>query len=147
MMPAMTAERADGPFQTCGSCKRAWSTWDDFVLDPGVRLLGLQAVITNPDCNLLVFEHRCGSSVSIRTRRLRHLLPDPEPTNPPVLMFGSGQCKGHCRFLEDLAACDTPCSNARDRRLILLAQRIKTSIDIPAAESDPEDHQGKEERS
>ena len=143
----MNAERADGPFQTCGSCKRAWSTWDDFVLDPAVRLLGPQAVITNPDCNLLVLEHRCGSSVSILTRRLRHLLPEPEPANPPVLMFGSEQCKGHCRFMEDLAACGTPCSNARDRRLILLVQRIKTSNDISAAKSDPEGQQGKVERS
>ena len=56
-----------------------------------VRLLGLQAVITNPDFNVLVFEHRCGSSISILTPRLRHLLPEPEPgeASTPVPRFGT----------------------------------------------------------
>ena len=76
------------PFQTCGSCRRTWETWESFVLDPAVRLLGLQAVITNPDVYLLVFEHGCGSSVSILSRRLRHLLPEPEPEDPPARLLG-----------------------------------------------------------
>jgi hypothetical protein len=84
----MTGECGSGHFQTCGSCKRAWPTWDSFVLDPAVRLLGLQVVITNADINVLVFEHRCGSSISILTPRLRHLLPDPEPADPPARLFG-----------------------------------------------------------
>ena len=80
----MTAERATGPFQTCGCCKRVWPTWDSFVLDQTVRLLGLQAVIIDPDFNVLVFEHRCGGSVSILTRRLRHSCPNrSRPTRLP----------------------------------------------------------------
>jgi hypothetical protein len=121
----MTVERATSPFQICGSCKRAWSTWDSFVLDPEVRLLGLQAVIIDPDFNVLVFEHRCGSSVSILTRRLRHLLPEPEPADPPASLLGTDECRGHCRRLEDLEACDAPCRNARDRELTLLVLRMK----------------------
>ena len=116
----MTVERAADPFQICGSCRRAWSTWDGFVLDPAVRLLGLQSEIANPDFNLLVFEHGCGSSISILSRRLRHLLPAPEPGDAPALLMGTDQCRGHCLRLGDLEACDAPCSNARDRELILL---------------------------
>jgi hypothetical protein len=121
----MTVECAARPFQMCGSCKCAWSTWDSFVLDPAVRLLGLQSVITNPDINLLVFEHGCGSSISILSRRLRHLLPEPQAGAPSARLLGTDQCRGHCLLLEDLAACDAPCSNARDRELILLVQRMK----------------------
>jgi hypothetical protein len=121
----LTDQRRDGRFQTCGSCKHAWPTWESFVLDPAVRLLGLQSVSANPDFNLLVFEHRCGSSISILTPRLRHLLPELEPDEPASVLLGSEQCRGHCRFLEDLEACDAPCSNARDRKLILLVQRLK----------------------
>ena len=112
-------------FQTCGACKRVWSTWESFVLDPAVLLLGLQPMTSNPDFNVLVFEHSCGSSVSILTPRLRHLLPEPEPDAPSVRLMGTEQCRGHCRFLEDLAACDAPCSSARDRRLILLILQMK----------------------
>ena len=95
-----------GPFKTCGSCKHQWPTWDEFVLDPAVRLLGLQSEITNPDVNLLVFEHDCGSSISILSRRLRHLLPEPEPDDPPARLLGTDQSRGHCLRLEDLEACD-----------------------------------------
>ena len=121
----MAIECAAGPFQTCGSCRCAWPTWDGFVLDPRVRLLGLQSDIANPDANLLVFEHACGSSISIFSRRLRHLLPEPEPGAPSARLMGTDQCRGHCLRLEDLEACDAPCGNARDRELALLVQRMK----------------------
>jgi hypothetical protein len=121
----MSVECAAPPFQTCGSCRFTWSTWDSFVLDPAVRLLGLQAVITNPDVNLLVFEHGCGSSISILSRRLRHVLPEPEPSAPPASLRGTDQCRGHCLLLGDLETCDAPCSNARDRELILFVNRMK----------------------
>jgi hypothetical protein len=114
----------NAPFQACGSCRQAWRTWDDFVADPGVRLLGLQAVLKLPDANLLVFEHRCGSSVSIFTHRLRHLLPDHPADGWPSLR-GTVECPGHCLSLVDLASCERPCSNARDRDLIRLVQRLK----------------------
>jgi len=125
-----TVECAAHPFQICGACRRTWSTWDNFVLDPAVRLLGLQAVITNPDINLLVFEHDCGSSISILSRRLRHLLPEPEAGEPTARLLGTDQCRGHCLRLEDLEACDAPCSNARDRKLILLVQLLKKEADL-----------------
>jgi hypothetical protein len=121
----VTVECVADPFQTCGSCKRAWPTWESFVLDPAVRLLGLQSETTYPDANLLVFEHRCGGSVSILSRRLRHLLPKPEPGAPRARLLGTDQCRGHCLHLEDLGACDAPCSNARDRELIRLVERMK----------------------
>ncbi len=121
----MAIEWATRPFQICGSCRRTWSTWEGFVLDPAVRLLGLQSEITKPDVNLLVFEHGCGSSISILSRRLRHLLPEPEPGDSLGRLLGTDQCRGHCLHLEDLEACDAPCSNARDRKLILLVQRMK----------------------
>jgi hypothetical protein len=121
----MTVESIAGPFQICGSCKRAWATWDSFVLDPAVRLLGLQSEFALPDVNLLVFEHGCGSSISILSRRLRHLLREPQPDDPTVRLMGTAECRGHCRHLNDLEACDAPCSNARDRTLILLVERMK----------------------
>jgi hypothetical protein len=132
----VTVERAARPFQICRSCRHEWSTWDRFVLDPDLRLLGLQAVITHPDVNLLVFEHGCGSSVSILSRRLRHLLPEPEPDASHVRLLGTEQCRGHCLRLGDLEACDARCSNARDRELILLVQRMRKE----ARESSPYEH-------
>ena len=73
------------------------------------------------------------SSISILARRLRHLLPEPEPEETPALMFGTEPCPGHCRRLSDLEACDNPCANARDRRLILLVLRMKRESETSPA--------------
>jgi hypothetical protein len=111
-------------FQTCGACRYSWSTWDAFVTDPEVRLRGFQAVIHMPDINLLVFEHGCGSSISILTRRLRYLLPR-RSDGPTIRLLKTEQCRGHCLVLGDMEMCDAPCSNAPDRELIRIVQRIK----------------------
>jgi hypothetical protein len=118
------------PFRVCGSCRRAWQSWDEFVLDQELRLLGLQAVPGRLDASVLVFDHRCGSSVSVLTRRLHHLLPPPPAEWPPLR--GTEQCPGHCLSLEDLAACDRQCSNARDRDLINIVQRLRADVNRPA---------------
>lgn len=113
------------PFRTCGSCRQVWRNWEDFVRDPGVRLLGLQAISNLPDANLLVFEHRCGSSVSVLASRFRQLLPDSQDSSGWFSLRGTDQCSGHCLRLDDLQQCDRPCINARDRRLILQLMEMK----------------------
>ena len=107
-------------FKICGACQSTWMDWQSFVFDPAVRLIGLQAIPGIPDANVLVFEHRCGSSVSVLTHKLRHLLGTDEGTGERSLLFGTEQCSGHCRVLEDLSSCDKPCVNTRDRRLAIL---------------------------
>ena len=122
-------------FKTCGSCRHAWADWRDFVFDPAVRLIGLQAVPGLPDANVLVFEHRCGSSVSVLAPKLRHLLGAQESTAERTLLFGTEGCSGHCLVLEDLSRCDKPCSNARDRRLAILISDTKKGL--PTSLCDP----------
>jgi hypothetical protein len=115
-----------GPaFKECGSCGHAWTDWQSFVLDPAARLLGLQAIPGLPDSNLLVFEHSCGSSVSMFARKLRHLLSTEDQGADRPLLFGTETCSGHCRVIENLATCDRPCANARDRRLAVLIAEAK----------------------
>lgn len=110
-------------FRVCGACRTSWSDWDEFVADPGVRLLGLQAVLGLADASLLVFEHRCGSSVSILTRRLRYLLPLDGSEAWPSMRF-TEQCPGHCYSLPDHLQCDQHCLHARDRRLLTLIEGL-----------------------
>ncbi len=123
-----TPAKEPGPaqaFQRCGSCGELWKDWRDFVLDPRIRLIGFQAFPSLPDANLLIFEHRCGSSVSVQARRLRHLLPDSMQALDLPNLFGSDTCNQHCRSLENLSACDRSCVNARDRQLVLLLLEMR----------------------
>jgi hypothetical protein len=113
------------PFRKCGSCGKEWLHWRDFVLDPGLRLLGLQAYPDLPDANLIVFEHRCGTSVSVLATRLRPMFLDPDEGSNLPLLFGTESCNGRCRRIEDLRGCDRACVNARDRRLMLQLLEMK----------------------
>ncbi len=123
--------------------------------DPGVRLLGFQGYARLPESNLLVFEHRCGSTVSVRTSRLRHLLPaegeaegeaegkaegkaegeaevgagggagDAEGMAEAPSLRGTAECPGHCRSLADMGACVKRCAHARERALIRIVREIR----------------------
>jgi hypothetical protein len=105
------------------------------VFDSSVRLIGLQAIPGVPDANVLVFEHRCGTSVSVFAHKLRHLLGTEEETGDRPLLFGTENCSGHCLVLEDLSSCDKPCINARDRRLAVLISDTKKGL--PTGLTDP----------
>jgi hypothetical protein len=116
---------AKQPFQRCGSCGFAWDSWESFILDSRIRILGFQAIQDLPDANLLVFEHRCGSSVSILVKRLRHLVAEPSADEGMPTLFDSETCHHFCSELENLEICDRPCANARDRQLIRLILQLK----------------------
>lgn len=116
---------ADRSFKRCGACGRRWGSWEEFVADPAVKLLGLQAVPTVPDASVLVFEHRCGGSISVLTRRLHHLLPAGQPEAAWPSLRGTEECARHCFDLADHAPCDRRCSNARDRELLTVVQAKK----------------------
>ena len=122
------------PFLSCGSCRATWDSWRDCLLDPRLRLLGMQAVPKLPQANLLVFEHSCGSSVSVLARRLRFLLgtgsEEPRQAELPELL-GTEACRTHCLTLQDLGACDRGCVNACDRQLALLVAEIKRRGRLP----------------
>lgn len=113
-------------FKVCGSCRHTWLTWEDFVTDPEVRLLGLQSPTTLPDATVLVFEHFCGSSVSILTRRLHHLVPDHPAVDWPSLR-GTDKCPGHCFDRADRAPCDQRCRHALDRDILALITALRVA--------------------
>lgn len=116
-------------FRTCGSCRQGWPTAAAFLGDTTITVLGLQVAEHLPDANLLIFEHGCGTSVSVRASRLRFLLPDPAEGADLPSLYGSEECQGLCRRLEEWKTCDRRCVNARDRQLLQLVLRIKTGSD------------------
>jgi len=90
----------------------------EFLDDPALLLVGLQVAPHRPESNLVVFEHRCGSSVSVLTHRLRAVLPEAEAGAGSPDRYGTDECRGLCRQLDEWSACDRACVNAGDRRLL-----------------------------
>jgi hypothetical protein len=121
----MAAERATGTFRVCGSCRRRWASGDEFLDDPELRVIGLQVAGHLPEVNLIIFQHACGSSVSVLTSRLRFLRPDSEQKPGARDLFGTDKCRDFCLDLEDWTTCDRPCINAPDRELLVAVIRRK----------------------
>ena len=102
----------NGPFRTCRLCNQSWSTFDEFIHDPKIQLVGLQAVPKIPKASVLVFIHEGCGSISILTSTLRQLL-DLPPVDDPA----AEECQGCFRDLAELCVCTRPCTVASDRQL------------------------------
>lgn len=121
----MSAAGGTHPFATCGACRRHWATWQEFLDDSEVSLVGLQMAEHVPDANLLVFEHACGSSISVRTARLRFLVVEDDREPDPPARLGTEACQEVCKRLAEWKTCDRPCVNARARRVLQRILQIK----------------------
>jgi hypothetical protein len=95
------------------------------VLDPDLRLLGLQVVPSKADANVIVFDHCCGTSISLLARRVRFLMPDVDDAALPPVQVGLDECRRRCQQLEDFLACERPCPKARDRRIVQAIVRLR----------------------
>jgi hypothetical protein len=116
---------ADQPFRVCRVCGHSWNSWQDFISDPQVSLVGLQSVPWLPEASVLVFNHdRCGG-MSVRTSVVRELLGEPDGSE-----HETEPCQGCFRDLGDLARCEVPCVVAADRRLTLRVLRSSESSSL-----------------
>ncbi len=112
-------------FRSCGSCGRRWATLQELLDDSDLTLIGLQVAEHRPESNLIVFEHACGTSVSVLTERLRALDPDAAARADLPDRYGTDACRQLCQQLDEWSVCDRPCVNARDRRLLQAVIRHK----------------------
>ncbi|MBW1809081.1 MAG: hypothetical protein JRJ87_12875 [Deltaproteobacteria bacterium] len=100
------------PFRICRLCNQSWSSFDEFIHDPKIQLVGLQAVPKIPKASVLVFIHEGCGSISVLTSKLRALLDLPQGYDP-----AAEACQGCFRDLTELCACKLPCTIAGDRQL------------------------------
>lgn len=90
-----------------------------------MRILGIQVVPNMPEANLLVFEHACGSSISVLASKLRHLIEARVPPLHAPCLYGTEACGQECRRIENLNHCNRHCRNSGDRQLAILINSVK----------------------
>lgn len=115
-------------FKKCGACRKIWLTENEFLNDKKVKVLWLQVIPGFPDVNCIIFEHlECGSTVSVLTPKLRHLLD--RKLEIVKDLYGTEECNNLCNTRETMAACDKNCVNAPDRELARLLVSYKSDSD------------------
>jgi len=63
----------EAPFKICTSCGHRWSRRAQFLADPAVTLVGYQSFIQDEVLGLFLFNHDCGTTLTVRAVRFEDL--------------------------------------------------------------------------
>lgn len=112
-------------FKRC-SCKRAWKTREEFVLDPDIAPIGISFPADESSFQAYYyFNHgTCQTTLVVDSEDFADLI---ETSIPPTIKAGTPECKGHCTKKKSLELCSTQCRNAPFRRFFIehiLAKKI-----------------------
>ncbi|OGV53648.1 MAG: hypothetical protein A2X49_06245 [Lentisphaerae bacterium GWF2_52_8] len=106
-------------FKKCNCCGSTWRSIDDFLSDPAIKLIGYQANFVELELGLFLFNHSCGSTMSIEVQTFSHLYDGPFFKKR---MTGSPTCQGLCIKRHELGRCPTECECAYVREVMQIIQ-------------------------
>ena len=93
-------------FKACPNCGYRWPTRDAFMADADLKLLGYQPNFVILSKGLFLFNHRCGTTVSVKVHHFSDLYQGPVFDDP---LFGSSECLGYCLHRSELRPCPSEC--------------------------------------
>ena len=102
-------------FKKCQNCSALWRERSDFVGDETVNLIGYQPNFVKLSKGLFLFNHSCGTTLSVNVHKFSDLYPGPIFTNS---LSGSSDCLGYCLHKNDLRPCPAKCECAYVRFVI-----------------------------
>ncbi len=110
------------PFKYCSICNKIWMTRDEFVHDPEVSLLGYQPNFVVVSRGLFLFNHDCGSTMSLNVGTFADYYHGPVFSRS---LFGSSDCQGLCLHRNDLRPCPQECECAYVRSILERIRELK----------------------
>jgi hypothetical protein len=102
-------------FKNCTVCDLTWKDRESFLSDPDIELIGFQ---TNSDLlnkGLFLFNHLCGTTLSIQVKMFASLYKGLKFKN---ILIDTEQCQGYCLDESDLRPCGEECKFALGREII-----------------------------
>ncbi|MEW6520246.1 MAG: hypothetical protein AB1461_12620 [Thermodesulfobacteriota bacterium] len=107
-------------FKQCPSCRRTWVDYLDFLADPCLQLIGYQALFEKLSDGLFLFNHSCGTTLSIAVEALQHLYDGPVF---PERVIGSESCPGLCLLKHETGPCPAECEGAHVRSIMQIIKQ------------------------
>jgi hypothetical protein len=103
------------PFKICSNCGHEWEGRDQFLSDPGVKIIGYQAHFEQLEIGFLYFNHSCKTTMTFSASEFTDLYAG--------MIFQdrlteSEQCPGYCLYRGSLEACPAECECAYVREVI-----------------------------
>lgn len=101
------------PFRRC-TCGHLWATREDFLGDPGVNTAGYQVDFEALHLGLLLFNHRCRTTLSIDAGQFRDLYDGSVFAKKAT---GGPDCPGYCMHWDNFERCPVECECAFIREI------------------------------
>ncbi|MDD9304145.1 MAG: hypothetical protein HUK40_18070 [Desulfobacter sp.] len=94
-------------FKICRTCGHQWKTREAFLSDPAIEVSGYQFFFENLKQGLFLFNHSCGTTLSIEADLLLDLYDGPfHPDRNPA---SDRKCPGRCLNNNILNPCSDEC--------------------------------------
>jgi len=114
-------------FKTCPSCEKLWPTRQQFIDDPRLKLIGYQVNFKELKTGLFLFNHSCGTTMSLKVEKFVDLYDGPVFTERKT---GSDQCLGLCLHRSELRPCPAKCECAFVREIIQILKSDEDKVKI-----------------
>jgi hypothetical protein len=102
-------------FKQCPACGASWASRDDFLADPGIRLVGYQVDFRDLVAGVFLFNHNCGDTIAVPAKVFRDFYDGPVFVERAT---GTESCTGLCLREEELDSCPTHCECAFVRDIL-----------------------------
>jgi len=115
-----------GIFKKCTTCHHYWTTRDVFLQDRKLEIIGYQVNFEVLEMGLFLFNHNCGTTLSVRAKDFVDLYYGPVYKKGAT---GSKECQGLCLDKDDLSYCSVQCECAHVREVVAI---IKSWPKLPS---------------
>ena len=106
---AFTTTHAAAKFKICSNCQEHWESFDAFIQDPRIEVVGYMPIFDDLGNGLFLFNHDCGTTLACRVALFKHLY------NGPFYQVNrkeESECPGYCQNKTDFSPCPVKCSCA-----------------------------------
>jgi len=102
-------------FKICPQCGFVWSGRTPFLSDPTLRLIGYQVHFEELTAGLILFNHSCGTTLSVQAKEFQDLYSGPMFSER---LNGTEECQGFCVHENELRPCPVKCECAYVREVL-----------------------------
>lgn len=105
-------------FKKCPCCGYVWTTREELLSDPSVKMIGYQVNFEHLELGLFLFKHiysDCGTAMAIEAGDFKDLYNGPIYAKP---LRDTDKCPDYCLNKEDLRPCPAECECAYVREVI-----------------------------
>lgn len=93
-------------FKQCNTCGEQWKTRDAFLSDNDIEVIGYQVFFQNLRLGLFLFNHSCGTTMSVEAEKLLDLYTGPVYTERKN---DGRKCPGRCLNENIMSPCSDEC--------------------------------------